>query len=207
MASDVPTTPGPLDYERPRRTSQPPPGLATFGMWLFLTSLFILFTAAMVAYVVIREAGHRSPPAGALHLPQILWFSTAMVIGVSISLSRALHFIRRERQGQFRSWLGISLALALGFLLVQAPAMAILLIEHGRLRAAGMFLYGLVFILVLLHALHVVGGMVVLIRVTWRSRRGVYDHEHFQPVRYTAMYWHFLDIIWVLMFTTFLLTA
>jgi len=130
-----------------------------------------------------------------------------MVIGVSVALSRALHFIRRERQADFRSWLVISLALATGFLLVQAPAMAILLIEHKRFRSAGIFLYGLVFILVLLHALHVVGGMVSLIRVTWRSRRGAYDHEQYQPVRYTVMYWHFLDVIWVLMFTTFLLTA
>ena len=208
MASDIPTQ-GPPDSGRPRRSVQPPspPGLATFGMWLFLISLFILFASAMVAYVVIREAGSRSPQQGSLHFPAILWLSTVLVIGVSFSLSRALHFIRRERQAEFRTWLVISLGLAIGFLLVQAPAMAALVVEHERFRAAGLFLYGLVFILVLLHALHVVGGMVALVRVTVRGRRGAYDHEQYQPVRYAAMYWHFLDVIWILMFATFLVTA
>jgi heme/copper-type cytochrome/quinol oxidase subunit 3 len=176
-------------------------------MWLFLLSLFILFASAMVAYVVIRQTRSQGPQQVSLHFPPILWLSTAMVIGVSFALSRALQFIRRERQAEFRTWLVISLALATGFLLVQAPAMGVLLIEHKRFRPAGIFLYGMVFILVLLHALHVVGGMVSLIRVTWRSRRGAYDHEQYQPVRYTVMYWHFLDVIWILMFSTFLLTA
>ena len=63
------------------------------------------------------------------------------------------------------------------------------------------------FVLVLLHALHVLGGMVVLIRVVVRGRNGVYDHEHYQPIRHTAMYWHFLDFVWLVMFFTFLATG
>jgi heme/copper-type cytochrome/quinol oxidase subunit 3 len=176
-------------------------------MFLFLASLSMLFAAAMVGYAVIRVAGHRSPQAGTLHLPPILWLSTLLVICVSFTMGRAVAAVRRERARSFLFWLTASLVLAIGFLVVQTPAMIGLLIAHRDYRSAGLFLYGFIFVLVLLHALHVLGGMVALVRVRWQARRGVYDHEHYQPVRHTAMYWHFLDVIWILMFVTFLATA
>jgi heme/copper-type cytochrome/quinol oxidase subunit 3 len=137
----------------------------------------------------------------------LLWLSTALVISVSLAMSRAVSAVRREKQRAFHLWLSISLALAIGFLLVQAPAMAMLLAEHELRRTAGVFLYALVFVLILLHALHVAGGMIALLRLSFRGRHGFYDHEHYQPVRLVAWYWHFLDVIWILMFGTFLLTA
>jgi cytochrome c oxidase subunit 3 len=176
-------------------------------MRLFLVSLFMLFAAAMVGYAFIRLAGGKSPPPGSLHFPRLLWVSTGLVICVSIAMTRAVSAVRCEKQRTFRTWLSIALLLAIGFLLVQAPAMVALLLEHERLRAGGLFLYGLVFVLILLHALHVAGGMIALLRIQFRSRHGIYDHEHYQPVRYTAWYWHFLDLIWMLMFFTFLVTA
>lgn len=184
-----------------------PSGTGALGMRLFLVSLFMLFAAAMVGYAFVRLAGGKSPPPGSLHFPHLLWISTALVICVSIAMTQAVSAVRREKQHAFRVWLSISLALAIGFLLVQAPAMAVLLLEHERLRAGGLFLYGLVFFLILLHALHVAGGMIALLRLQFRSRQGIYDHEHYQPVRFTAWYWHFLDVIWIVMFSTFLLTA
>jgi len=202
MASDEPTP-------RATRPSPPPvpPGTGTVGISLFLLSLFMLFSAAMVGYIFVRLAGTHSPARGSLHFPAILWISTVLVVGVSFTMSRAVRALRHEHQPSFLKWMAASLALAIGFLLVQTPAMIVLLAEHQRLRAAGLFLYGLVFVLILLHALHVLGGMIALIRVTARGRKGIYDHEHYQPVRHTALYWHFLDVIWILMFLTFLLTA
>lgn len=216
MACDVTTPPtpppppaGPLDYGRPGRPQPPatPPGTGTVGMFLFLSSLTMLFAAAMVGYAIIRLAGRRSPQAGTLHLPPILWLSTLLVICVSFTMGRTVAAVRRERAGAFRFWLNASLGLAVGFLVVQTPAMIGLLMAHAEYRRAGLFLYGLIFVLVLLHALHVLGGMIALVRVRWQAGRGVYDHEHYQPVRHTAMYWHFLDIIWILMFMTFFVTA
>lgn len=196
----------PLGY-RSGRVPPLPAGTAALGMRLFLVSLFMLFGAAMVGYGFIRLAGKQSPPPGSLHFPSLLWLSTALVICVSFTMSRTVSAVRREKQQQFRVWLSISLTLAIAFLMVQAPALAVLLIEHQRLRAAGLFLYGLVFMLILLHALHVAGGMFALFRLSFRAHQGAYDHEHFQAVRYTAWYWHFLDVIWIVMFATFLLTA
>jgi cytochrome c oxidase subunit III len=219
MAFDVsipptppPTPPPPASphgFGRPGRPQPPPtpPGTGTVGMFLFLVSLSMLFGAGMIGYAIIRLAGQRSPHAGALHLPHILWLSTLLVICVSVTMGRAVAAVRRERMRAFSVWLTASLMLAIGFLVVQTPAMITLLMEHARYRSAGLFLYGLIFFLIMVHALHVLGGMIALVRVRLQAHRGVYDHEHYQPVRHTAMYWHFLDVIWILMFVTFLATA
>lgn len=201
------STPEPLNY-RPARTHSPPvpSGTGALGMRLFLISLFMLFAAAMMGYALIRTSPN-GVKQGRLHFPHLLWISTALVICVSLTMGRAVAAVRRERQPAFRFWLLLSLALAIGFLLVQAPAMAGLLAEHQRMRVQGRFLYGLVFVLILLHALHVAGGMIALLRISFRGRHGAYDHEHYQPVRFAAWYWHFLDFIWIVMFLTFLLTA
>lgn len=187
------------------RYPQVPASTATVGMWLFLAALFMLFAAGLLGYVVIRSF----PQNAALHfhLPAILWLSTAMVLGVSVALARALKKIRRERRPAFLRWVWVAMVLALGFLAVQTPVLVGLLLEHRSLRQKHVALYGLLFFLILVHALHVVGGMVALVLVAVRGSRGVYDHEHYLPVRHAAMYWHFLDAVWLVMFFTFLATA
>ena len=189
----------------PSRYPQVPAATVTVGMWLFLASLFMLFAAGLLGYVVIRNSTQNANQH--VHLPGILWLSTAMVLGVSVALARALGALRRERRSTFLAWVRISLVLGLGFLAVQAPAMVMLLAQHRGIQRQHVALYGLVFFLILLHALHVVGGMVALLLVNLRGTRGVYDHEHYLPVRHAAMYWHFLDIVWLVLFLTFLATA
>ena len=195
--------PADLDYFGAKPVGvNPQRAAATVGMWLFLASLVMLFAASILGYALIRLGpGHRNAPP--LHLPWLLWVSTVMVFGVSIALHRALGEVKRERQGPFRKWIRISLILGIAFVAIQAPALVMLMNSHRVLRASGVGFYGLIFSFILLHALHVVGGIVRLIVVTHRSFAGAYDHEHYLPVRYVAMYWHFLDVVWVIMFLTF----
>jgi len=51
------------------------------------------------------------------------------------------------------------------------------------------------------HALHVIGGLVLLAVVTYKAFRGDYTSVYHPGVRYSAMYWHFLDAVWLIMFT------
>ena len=174
----------------------------TVGMALFLAALGMLFTASLVAFVFIRY-GSNSPPAGAIHLPNELWLSTLLVVCVSVALGLATRQLREGRQRASRNSLTAALAFAAGFLTVQAPALVKLLEEHQHLRASGLHLYGLIFFLVLLHAAHVVGGMVALVYVTVKAHRGGYERQGGtkNPIRMTTLYWHFLDMVWIVMFT------
>ena len=170
-------------------------------MWLFLAALGMLFASSMAAYVIVRVRA----VAGQVELPALLWLSTVIMLFSSVTMHAALTAVRRERQQTFRSMILATLVLAVLFVMVQVPAMAALLGAHGTMRAQGMHVYGLVFFLVLLHALHVVGGVAGLARIAFYARLGRFDHESHASVRHIAMYWHFLDIVWLVMFGILLL--
>jgi heme/copper-type cytochrome/quinol oxidase subunit 3 len=200
-SSSTPSGPGPLDDRAAREPSFGNAG--TVGMILFLAALSMLFFAGLLGFVWMRFRGTNAPPAGSIHLPALLLLSTAMVIGVSVALTLATRQIRAGMHRSYRKSLTAALALAAGFLTVQTPALANLLLSHRALREQKVHIYGLVFFLILLHALHVVGGMVTLTMVTVRAHRGAYERigAGHDPIRMTAMYWHFLDAVWIVMFS------
>jgi heme/copper-type cytochrome/quinol oxidase subunit 3 len=191
-----------------------------FGMALLLVSLGILFAASMLGYVLlhwwVRQPKRMfidgawqtvTPVVPDLVVPWTLWISTAVILISSLTIHRALHAVALERQRTFRGMLLATLGLAIAFMAVQAPSLAALLQQHADLRAQvdqPLGLYGLVFFLILVHALHVIGGVIPLAVLTRAAFRGRYDHESHEPIRLITMYWHFLDVVWLVMFAVLL---
>lgn len=217
-------TPTPQNEQRPftpTRHHHVPPGTGTFGMTLFLIAIGIVFVASMLAFLFIRFSTLRplvneftgqtereaAPPIGSIHMPVGLWASTAVILLSSFTMHRAVENVRHERQTRFRNMLLTTLLLAIGFILVQVPCLAELLREHMAHREQNIVLYGSIFFLILLHALHVVGGIVPMVVTNVRARNNAYDHEHFGPIRYLSMYWHFLDGVWLVMFAVLLIAG
>jgi heme/copper-type cytochrome/quinol oxidase subunit 3 len=178
-----------------------PPDMGTFGLSLFLASLSVLFAASLVAYGIIRSsAAGRGVAYGTLHVPDTLWLSTAMMLASSVSIHLALRAVRDGRQRTFRRAMVITAIFGLTFLIVQAPSLYWILQSHEVFRDRNVFLYGLILMLIALHALHVIGGLVPLGVVTSRALQGRYHAGRYEGVRYCTMYWHFLDVVWLLMF-------
>jgi cytochrome c oxidase subunit 3 len=202
----LPDDPAPLRYASP--TTAPatlPTRAGTVAMILFLLSLGMLFFVSILGYVLIRTRSAQSPPLGAIQIPAGLFLSTALVIAGSFTMHFAVRDVRQEKLAQLRNWLLITLGISIVFLLLQAVFLRELLARHAESQSQGIVLYGLIFFLVLLHGLHVVGGVVSLILVYIGARLGKYDHEHFYPVRNAALYWHFLDGVWLTMFAIFVI--
>ncbi len=177
----------------------------TIGMWLFLAALAMLFGATMVAYFIVRA---RQGAAPGFQLPRTLWISTALMLAGSVTIHFAVDAARRERQQELRRHLVMTCIFAALFVIVQTPAMIGLLNRHRELAASQrVFLYGLIFFLILVHALHVLGGLVALAITTANALRGRYDHENYTGVRSAAMYWHFLDVVWIIMYAGIFLTG
>lgn len=189
----------------PKPDFHTPPSTSAIGMWLLLAALFMLFAAGLLGYVMIRFSKTEQVPLGSIHIPQTLWYSTALVAVGSIVIQYSVHQLRRERQSAFRRSLVLSMFLAIAFVIVQTPAMVQLMAQQHQVKEKNIALYALIFFLVLLHALHVLGGIVSMAWATVRATMGKYDHEHYQPVARVALYWHFLDLVWLSMFFTFLL--
>jgi heme/copper-type cytochrome/quinol oxidase subunit 3 len=186
-----------LDAKPNHRT---PPGTGTVGMWLFLAALTTLFGSTMIGYAVIRLTSDRSPNLHYLTLPWTLWISTTFMLAASWTLHQAIINVRRERLQKMRQFLVASLLFAAGFVLVQAPSLVWILKEHHQQQQHGVFLYGLVFFLILIHALHVVGGIIGLVTTVRHGLQDKYDHENYAGIKHAAMYWHFLDGVWIIMF-------
>ncbi|MEM9881481.1 MAG: cytochrome c oxidase subunit 3 [Planctomycetota bacterium] len=212
-----------------RRPAGPPPRLhrvprktGDLGMALFLASLAALFLSSMLGYVLVRVSKTRvvmdpdnpsieafpatAPPLGTIGMPVSLWVSTIIILASSVTIHLAVKYVQRERQFKFRLALGTTLGLSLLFLIVQTPSMWQLLSAHDSANVDNT-MFGVIFFLVLIHALHVIGGIAPLAVVTYRAGQHRYDHEHYAPVRHVAHYWHFLDVIWIFMFGVFLITG
>ena len=183
-----------------------PRRVGTFGMMLFLASLTMLFAASMIGYVVIRlqllspDRGP-TPPLHTITLPPFLWLSTFVIVVSSAVLHYAGICVARERQQNFRRAMAVTAVLGFLFLIVQMPSLYELVQSQRAVAQANFRLYALIVGLVILHGLHVIGGLIPLGVLTANAFRGRYDHEHHHPVALFAMYWHFLDVVWIVMFS------
>src|SRR5690606_10952982 len=126
------------------------------GMLLFLATLTMLFIASMIGYAIIRvrmanpEAvpEHLSVmPLGSMRPPNLLFLSTAVILASSVTMHYALDKLRQDRPAAARKGLIATLLLAVGFVVVQAPAMTMLLRTHWNYAEGTTWVYGFVFFL------------------------------------------------------------
>lgn len=173
------------------------PGAGVLGMGIFLATLAVLFIAAIVGYLVVRLRATDWPPPGMPRLPSGLWLATLVLLAASATIHRARHAIRAGALRTCKRWLAATLGLTVTFLCVQSWNWWGLIRLH---MTAASNLYAFTFFMLTgLHAAHVIGGIVLLAIVLARTRSS--------GVTYAAMYVHFLDAIWVLLFAVMVVFA
>ncbi len=185
-------------------------GAGTAAMALLIVSLSILFIASMVAYVIVRmqiqlrlrAAGYTDtwPPPGMPAIPRTLWISTLVIVISSVTIQMALNAIRRDKQNALRRNLLATFALGLLFLALQTfNWWEFYSALHPGMQIAGAYL-GMFYTLTGLHAAHVLGGLIPLGFVTARAFKEKYSRNYYPGIRYSTVYWHFLDAIWLALF-------
>jgi len=174
------------------------PGAGILGMRLLIASLSMLFLSSLMGYFVIRSRSAAWPPAGMPPMPKGLWISTIVILISSGTVQWGLRSARLNRQSALRQAMTATTGLGVLFLIVQGVNWYALL-SAGITAAVNLYAF-LFYLLTALHAAHVVGGLVLLFTVTARAYRGVYSADFHPGVIYSAMYWHFLDAVWVIVF-------
>lgn len=174
---------------------------AKLGMYLFLAGLVLIFFTALLGYSVVRRVA--SVPGVELSLPTVFLPGLLGLLAVSGALHVSVLAIHREKVKRFAWGLVIAWLGALVFFVSQVLGMETLLKAHFESNSTEIRVFGFAFFLAALHAAHVIGGFGLLIWITIQSIRRCYDHEHHWPVDICATYWHFLDVIWVVMLATF----
>jgi cytochrome c oxidase subunit III len=172
---------------------------ATLGMLLFIASEIMLFGSFFTAYFFVRVVNEAPqwPPEG-FHLPVfVAGVNTAILLTSSFTMHWALQAIKRGNRAGLQAGLVLTLALGLVFLLTQAR-------EYSRIGfspndgAFGSVFFGLTG----LHGAHVFVGLTILTFATIRAFRGHFTAEAHHGVEIPGIYWHFVDVMWIVVYTT-----
>jgi len=170
----------------------------TLGMFIFIASEIMLFGSFFAAYFFVRvAAGTPWPPPG-LHLPVfIAGLNTIILVTSSFTMHWALQSIKRGNRAGLQAGLALTFLLGLSFLLTQIS-------EYARIGFAPYTdAFGTVFFcLTGLHGAHVFVGLTLLLAATVRSFRGHYSEEEHLGVEIPGIYWHFVDVMWIVVYTT-----
>jgi cytochrome c oxidase subunit 3 len=199
-ASTLPAGPGAEDEAATALHGQSGMPTAMVGMLLFIASEVMFFGGLFATYFNARAsvgAGNWEPPAGGeLDLP-LAAVLTAILVASSFTMQFGVWAIRRGDTGKLRLWTGITLLLGILFLSGQLYDYS----ELGFGISDGVF--GTVFYtLTGFHGAHVFGGTVGLTIVLARATRGQFSARNHVAVEAVSMYWHFVDVVWIGVFST-----
>ena len=184
-------------------SATPPAAFRRMGMWLLLASLGMLFGASLVGFLVLRMRAEQWPPPGTPPLPGGLWVSTGLLIILSLARVMAVRAARSGRLPTLKRMLGVSVLLAGAFLAAQISNW-VRMAANNVLPDQSLFVW-FFYLLTILHAAHVLFGLVPMVVVTLRARAGRYTPEDHETIHLVGMYWHFLLITWVAIIIVFLI--
>ncbi len=166
------------------------------GMWLFLASEVMFFSVLIAAFILNR---FRYPEEHAVLNIPLTSLNTFLLLTSSFTVVRAIASIEEGNQTKFVRSLALTGALGTLFLLIQ-------LFEYSRLGAEGLMLssgpFGTSFFtLTGFHGTHVLIGLIWAARVFWNAFNGKYTQQNHFGVEFFGLYWHFVDVVWILIFT------
>jgi len=176
------------------------------GMLLFITSEVMFFAGLFAAYFNVRANAAQWPPVNpetgeAFHLA-ILPFvgpATVLLILSSFTCQFAVWAIRRGDRVGFLRNIAVTFIIGLVFLGMQALDYALLYSEGITLQSGT---FGTTyFTLTGFHGAHVFGGAIMLGVVLYRGMAGQFSAKHHDAVEAASLYWHFVDVVWILLFS------
>jgi heme/copper-type cytochrome/quinol oxidase subunit 3 len=170
------------------------------GMWTFLGSEVMLFTGLIATYLVFRGKSLDGPtPAELFADPTIVAFNTLVLLCSSLTMVLAHEAVERANKRRFFLFILATAALGALFLSVQV-------FEYGKLIDEGLGLgvnmFGASFFtLTGFHGAHVSVGVLLLLLTAFRGWRKGFTKEYPLGVEIVGLYWHFVDLVWVVIFT------
>ena len=174
------------------------PYRGTVAMVSLIIGESAILTIFVVAYIFYIGKSLSGPtPRQVLEIPI---FNTICLLSSSFTIWIAEHQIERRRISAFGVWLAITIALGLIFLTGTALEWYKLIYHDGLTISTNLF--GTTFYsLVGLHATHVILGLLMLLTVLIFTMAGKVSEEHAQRIGVLSLYWHFVDAVWVVVFT------
>jgi heme/copper-type cytochrome/quinol oxidase subunit 3 len=199
------------------------------GFWMFLSSEFLIFAGLIGAFVITRanvaarfpeiEAFHKAWWAPTVLSTLLVSTNTFILLASSLFVVLGIDAIRRDDQKSLKKWLLLTIIFGVAFLVGQAIEYTTLINEYSHLQhelkdqgqpapesIMGFPFLSAFFTLTGFHGLHVFAGTLIAIGVYLRARKNAFFSGNYMTVEVFGLFWHFVDLVWVLIFTIVYLT-
>ena len=169
-------------------------------LWVAMISMVMFFAGLTSAYVISM----RRDDWVTFELPDAFYISTVLIILSSITISISQRLIKKEKRELSIAFLLITFALGIAFVWQQYAG-------FEDLRSAGLFFTGptstvstsFIIGITLMHALHVFAGIIVLLVVIYNHFNHKYTSDDLLGFELGAIFWHFIDVLWIYLFFFF----
>ncbi|MGG0187198.1 cytochrome aa3 quinol oxidase subunit III [Bacillus rhizoplanae] len=183
----------PLEYQTEQSR------LNILGFWIFLGAEIVLFATLFASYLVLAGSTAGGPTPAQLFEVKPVMIETLLLLTSSFTCGIAIHEMRKENKNGMLLWFIITLLLGAGFLYMEIEEFA-LYASHGATLQTSGFLSAF-FTLLGTHGAHVTGGIIwgtcVIIQILKRGLTPVTARKVF----IISLYWHFLDVVWIFIYT------
>ena len=167
-------------------------------LYFAMISMIMMFAGLTSAYLV---SASRKDWTHEMHMPSAFTLSTLIILLSSVTIHLALQAIRQNDRSKTSLFLWSTLFLAIGFVYTQFSG-------FGQLVAQGFFFTGsgssitatFLYILALLHMAHLFGGVISLLIIIYNHYKQKYNASQTLGIELGAIFWHFLDILWIFLF-------
>ena len=164
-------------------------------LWVAMASMFMLFAGLTSGYVVRQAEGNWLQ----FEIPTAFYYSTAILLASSLTIFLALRAAKKDQQQSLKTWLIITLGLGFAFVFSQ-------FLGYGQLMKEGVFFTGgnvagsFFYVITGLHVAHLICGILSLIFTTGKAILEKYNSGNLLGIQLCAIYWHFLDFLWLYLF-------
>ena len=183
-------------------TVRPDTGLTNpkLGIWLFLASEVMLFGSLFSSYALLRIGAATWPDQSSVLNVPLATLNTVILISSSVTMVLAWAALKGQRLDRYKLYMGLTILAGVGFLIVKTIEYREKF-DHGLFPSTNNFL-GLYFTMTGLHAIHVIGGMVVN-GFLWGPGTKMWKtapEQFTNRVEVAGLYWHFVDLVWIFLF-------
>lgn len=170
-----------------------------FGFWVYIMTDCVLFAGLFAAYAVLHNSTFGGPGAKELFdMPYVLTETMILLIS-SYTCGLAMLNVRQKAKSAAMVLFGITFMLGLSFLIMEMSEFRNMVIEGDSWRRSG-FLSSY-FTLVGTHGLHITIGLIWIAVLLYKTAKTGLDQVNAKRLTLLSMFWHFLDVIWIFIFT------
>jgi cytochrome c oxidase subunit 3 len=186
-----------LNYHKEAEAHHGHPDHRMFGIFVFLVSDSMTFLGFFAALLIYRSIMPAWPPEGTPELELFIpILNTIILVSSSFVMHRGQTAIKNNDVAGLRLWFGITALMGAAFLMGQGYEYF-----HAEFGLTTNLFTSCFFALTGFHGLHVTVGLLLILSVLWRSREaGHYSSSSHFGVEAAEIYWHFVDVIWVILF-------